>query len=143
MAEAYIVAATRTAGGRKGGRLRGWHPADLAGVVLNELVDRSGVDPERIDDVIMGCVTQAAEQAYNVARNAILSSEHDGRRAKAATALGTAKGSITAFLGSLAPWRPLESRRLSRLFARGQFYAALDGVAGVTGPGRAFRLKQR
>ena len=42
MAEAYIVAAARTAGGRKGGRLAGWHPADLAASVLNALVDRTG-----------------------------------------------------------------------------------------------------
>ena len=45
MAEAYIVAATRTAGGRKGGKLAGWHPADLAGQVLNNLLDRTGADP--------------------------------------------------------------------------------------------------
>ena len=44
MAEAYIVAATRTAGGRKGGRMRGWHPADLAGSVLDELIVRTGID---------------------------------------------------------------------------------------------------
>jgi len=48
MAEAYIVAATRTAGGCKGGRMRGWHPADLGASVLNELVDRTGVDPAAI-----------------------------------------------------------------------------------------------
>ncbi len=75
MAEAYIVAATRTAGGRKGGRVRGWHPADLAGVVLNELVDRTGIDPATVEDVIMGCVTQAGEQSTNIARNAILASK--------------------------------------------------------------------
>jgi acetyl-CoA C-acetyltransferase len=74
MAEAYIVAATRTAGGRKGGRLREWHPADLGGVVLNELVDRTGVDPAAVEDVVMGCVMQVGEQATNVARNAILAS---------------------------------------------------------------------
>jgi len=74
MAEAYIVAATRTAGGRKGGRVRGWHPADLAGVVLNELIDRTGIDPATVEDVIMGCVTQAGEQSTNVARNAVLAS---------------------------------------------------------------------
>ena len=51
MAEAYIVAATRTAGGRKGGRVRGWHPADLAAVTLNELMDRTGVDPAAVEDV--------------------------------------------------------------------------------------------
>lgn len=74
MSEAYIVAAARTAGGRRGGRLSGWHPADLAAQVLNALVQRTGADPAAIDDVIMGCVGQVGEQACNVARNAILSS---------------------------------------------------------------------
>jgi acetyl-CoA acetyltransferase len=53
MAEAYIVDAARTAGGRRNGKLAGWHPADLGGEVLNALVDRTGVDPAAIDDVIM------------------------------------------------------------------------------------------
>ncbi len=75
MGEAYIVAATRTAGGRKGGRLSGVHPADLAGKVLDALVERSGVDPALIEDVVMGCVGQAGEQSSNVARNAVLSSK--------------------------------------------------------------------
>src|ERR1700756_1127416 len=75
MAEAYIVATARTAGGRKGGRLAGWHPADLAAVVLDELVDRSGAAPDQIEDVIMGCVMQAGEQSNNVARNAIMASK--------------------------------------------------------------------
>ncbi|MEO8155610.1 MAG: acetyl-CoA C-acetyltransferase [Rhizobacter sp.] len=72
MAEAYIVAATRTAGGRRGGRLSGWHPADLAAQVLDDLVARTGADPAMVDDVIMGCVGQIGEQAANVARNAVL-----------------------------------------------------------------------
>src|ERR1700719_789730 len=75
MAEAYIVATARTAGGRKGGRLAGWHPADLAAAVLDSLVERSGADPEQIEDVIMGCVMQAGEQSTNIARNAILASK--------------------------------------------------------------------
>ena len=75
MGEAYIVAATRTAGGRKGGRLAGWHPADLAGKVLDNLVDRVGCDPALIEDVIMGCVSQAGEQSTNIARNAVLASK--------------------------------------------------------------------
>src|SRR5436305_791217 len=75
MAEAYIVAAARTAGGRKGGRLAGWHPADLAASVLDALVDRSGVDPAQIEDVIMGCVMQAGEQSNNIARNAVMASK--------------------------------------------------------------------
>lgn len=75
MAEAYIVAAARTAGGRKGGRLAGWHPADLAASVLNSLVERSGADPAQVEDVIMGCVGQAGEQGVNIARNAVLASK--------------------------------------------------------------------
>jgi acetyl-CoA C-acetyltransferase len=74
MAEAYIVAAARTAGGRKGGRLAGWHPADLAASVLDALVERSGAAPDQIEDVIMGCVMQVGEQSNNIARNAILAS---------------------------------------------------------------------
>jgi acetyl-CoA C-acetyltransferase len=74
MAEAFIVAAARTAGGKKGGRLSGWHPADLAAQVLDALVARSGVDPALVEDVIMGCVGQIGEQATNVARNAVLAS---------------------------------------------------------------------
>lgn len=75
MAEAFIVAAARTAGGRKGGRLSGWHPVDLSAQVLNALVDRSGIDPDAIEDVIMGCVGQMGEQANDVARNAVLASK--------------------------------------------------------------------
>lgn len=73
MPEAYIVAAVRTAGGRRSGRLRNWHPVDLAAEVLGELVRRTGVDPATIDDVILGCVGQLGGQAANVARNAVLS----------------------------------------------------------------------
>ncbi|HEY4123021.1 MAG TPA: acetyl-CoA C-acetyltransferase [Rhizomicrobium sp.] len=75
MSEAYIVAAARTAGGKRGGRLAGWHPVDLAAEVLNALVDRSKIDPAQIEDVIMGCVSQVGEQAINVARNAVLASK--------------------------------------------------------------------
>jgi acetyl-CoA C-acetyltransferase len=75
MAEAYIVATARTAGGRKGGRLSGWHPADLAAAVLDSLIQRTGADPAQIEDVIMGCVMQAGEQSNNIARNAIMASK--------------------------------------------------------------------
>ncbi|MFN5177450.1 acetyl-CoA C-acetyltransferase [Limnohabitans sp.] len=74
MSEAFIVAATRTAGGRRGGRLSGWHPVDLAAQVLNDLVDRTGADPALVEDVFMGCVSQVGEQSSNVARNAVLAS---------------------------------------------------------------------
>ncbi|MFS2112390.1 acetyl-CoA C-acetyltransferase [Sphingomonas sp. Sphisp140] len=71
---AYIVEAARTAGGRRGGRLAGWHPADMAGEVLNAVADRSGIDPAAIEDVIMGCVSQGGEQGFQVGRNAVLAS---------------------------------------------------------------------
>ena len=74
MAEAYVVEAVRTAGGRRKGKLAGWHPADLAGEVLNAIVDRTSIDPAVIDDVIVGCVTQAGEQAFAFGRNAVLAS---------------------------------------------------------------------
>jgi acetyl-CoA C-acetyltransferase len=74
MPEAFIVAAARTAGGRRNGRLAGWHPADLAAQVLDALVERTGADPALVEDVIMGCVGQAGEQSSNIARNAVLAS---------------------------------------------------------------------
>ena len=74
MPQAYVVAALRTAGGRRGGRLSGWHPVDLAAQVLDALVARTGADPACVDDVFMGCVGQVGEQSSNVARNAVLAS---------------------------------------------------------------------
>ena len=75
MATAYIVDAVRTAGGRRGGRLAGVHPVDLAAATLDALVTRTGVDPTAVEDVIMGCVTQAGQQAGQVGRNAVLASK--------------------------------------------------------------------
>jgi acetyl-CoA C-acetyltransferase len=75
MGEAYIVAAARTAGGKRNGRVSGWHPADLAGVILDDLVARVGCDPALVEDVIMGCVIQAGEQSQNIARGAVLASK--------------------------------------------------------------------
>jgi acetyl-CoA C-acetyltransferase len=75
MAEAYIVAAARTAGGRRGGRLSGWHPADLAAQVIDALLERTNADPALVDDVIMGCVLQAGEQSGCIGRMAGLASK--------------------------------------------------------------------
>ena len=72
MREAVIVDAVRTPVGKRDGRLAGVHPVDLLADTLNGLVERAGVDPERVDDVIAGCVDQVGEQAANVARNAWL-----------------------------------------------------------------------
>jgi acetyl-CoA C-acetyltransferase len=69
------VAAARTAGARRGGRLSGWHPADLAAQVIDALLDRTGADPALVDDVIMGCVLQAGEQSGCIGRMAGLASK--------------------------------------------------------------------
>ncbi len=74
MAQAYIVDALRTAGGKRGGALRDWHPVDLGAAVLDALVQRSGIDPAAIDDVIVGCVGQIGEQSFHVGRNMVLAS---------------------------------------------------------------------
>jgi len=74
MPEAYLVSAARTAGGKRGGALRDWHPADMAAEILDALVERSGIDPASIEDVIMGCVGQAGEQSFHIGRNAVLAS---------------------------------------------------------------------
>jgi len=73
--EAYIVQAVRTAGGRRNGKLAGWHPADMGGEVLNALIDRASIDPAAVEDVIVGCVSQVGEQAFHVGRNVVLASK--------------------------------------------------------------------
>jgi len=72
MTTAVIVDAIRTPLGKRNGRLKDWHPVDLAAETLKALVDRTGIDPALIDDVVMGCVMQVGEQAVNIARNAVL-----------------------------------------------------------------------
>ena len=74
MANAYVVCASRTAGGRRGGRLSNWHPADLGAEVINALIDRVDLDPNIVDDVILGNVSQIGEQAMNIGRNTVLAS---------------------------------------------------------------------
>ncbi|CAN3130328.1 thiolase family protein [Mycobacterium sp. smrl_JER01] len=73
MAEAVIVEAVRSPVGKRNGGLSGVHPAELSAQVLNGLVERAGVDPALVDDVIWGCVMQAGEQALDIARTAVLS----------------------------------------------------------------------
>jgi len=72
MTDAVIVGAVRTPVGRRGGGLSGVHPVDLSAIVLRALVERSGVDPAAVDDVIWGCVSQIGEQSINIGRNAVL-----------------------------------------------------------------------
>ena len=72
MTEAVIVAAVRTAIGRRGGKLSPVRPDDLLALTLREVVTRAGVDPAQVDDVIAGCVTRTGEQGMNIARAAAL-----------------------------------------------------------------------
>lgn len=72
MAEAVIVEAVRSGRGKRKGSLSGVHPVDLAGHVLTAAIQRTGLEPKLIDDVLLGCVTQVGEQGLNVARGAVL-----------------------------------------------------------------------
>jgi acetyl-CoA C-acetyltransferase len=75
MADAYIVDAVRTAGGKRGGRLAGYHPVDLGAATLDAIAARNDFDPAAIEDVITGCVMQGGEQTMDVGRNAVLASK--------------------------------------------------------------------
>jgi acetyl-CoA C-acetyltransferase len=75
MADAFIVDALRTAGGRRDGALKDWHPVDMGAAVLDALVGRTGVDPAAIEDVIVGCVSQVGEQSCHVGRSMVLASK--------------------------------------------------------------------
>lgn len=73
MRDAVIVEAVRTPIGKRNGGLSGVHPADLSAHVLTALVERAGIDPQLVDDVIWGCVNQVGEQTFDLARTAVLS----------------------------------------------------------------------
>jgi acetyl-CoA acyltransferase len=72
MPTAVIVDAVRTPGGKRNGKLKNWHPVDLASEALRAIASRNNLDPSIVDDVIMGCVSQVGEQAFNVGRSAVL-----------------------------------------------------------------------
>ena len=72
MRETVIVEAVRTPVGKRNGGLSAMHAADLSAIVLNELVERSGIDPNVIDDVVWGCVSQVGDQSSNIGRYAVL-----------------------------------------------------------------------
>jgi acetyl-CoA C-acetyltransferase len=75
MSEAFIIDAVRVAGGRRKGRLANMHAVDLGALSLNAILERTGVDPAAVEDVIFGCVTQAGEQSQHVGRNCVLASK--------------------------------------------------------------------
>jgi acetyl-CoA acyltransferase len=74
MTDAFIIDTVRTpfTKGKPTGALAGVHPVDLLAFTLNSLVERTGIDPEWLDDVLVGCVTQSGDQSLNIARNAVL-----------------------------------------------------------------------
>src|ERR1700694_2187616 len=72
MREAVIVEAVRTPIGRRNGKLKEIHPVVLGSLVLKEIVSRAGIEPELVDDVVYGCVSQVGEQSLNIGRNAWL-----------------------------------------------------------------------
>jgi acetyl-CoA C-acetyltransferase/acetyl-CoA acyltransferase len=77
MADAYIVGAARTATGKKKGRLSQIHPVDMGAIVIDELIDQTGVPSDGVDDVIFGVVSQIGSQAGNLGRNVAMSSKLD------------------------------------------------------------------
>src|SRR5690242_502134 len=73
MRDAVIVEAVRTPVGKRNGGLSGIHSADLSALVLQAIVERTGIDPALVDDVVWGCVMQVGEQTFDIARTAVLS----------------------------------------------------------------------
>jgi len=95
MREAVIVEAVRTPIARRNGKLKEMHPVVLGSLVLKEIIKRSGIAPELVDDVVFGCVTQVGEQSLNVARNALQAQGDRGRivlrtRARSSVSIGSA-----------------------------------------------------
>src|SRR5947209_6512983 len=75
MREAVIVEAVRAPIGRRNGKLKDMHPVVLGSLVLKEIVNRAGIDPSQVEDVVFGCVSQVGEQSINVGRNAWLAAD--------------------------------------------------------------------
>ena len=75
MSEAYIVAATRTAGGRRGGRLSGWHPVDLAAQVIDALLERSGADPALVDPGVTAQMERLIAEAESQGRTVVIGAD--------------------------------------------------------------------
>ena len=139
MAEAYIVEAVRTAGGRRGGKLAGVHPVDLAAQVLDAVIERSGIPGDAVEDVIMGCVSQGGEQAGQVGRNAVLASKKLAQSTPAVTidrqcgssqqALHFAAATVMSGVMDVVIAAGVES--MTRVPMALPFKAALDAGAGT------------
>ena len=162
MGEPVIVDVVRTTFGKRGGALANWHPADLLAFALTSLLERTGVDPERIDDVIGGCVTQAGEQSTNVTRNGWVSAGlpqsvpattvdrqcGSSQQAVHFAAAGVAAGHYDMVVAcgvevmSRVPMASNAQRRdgtVPSLVPRAHRRATVDAVPGEPGLGRALR----
>lgn len=91
MTDVVLIDAVRSPIGRRNGGLASVHPADLLGTVMRELLDRSGIDPSQVDQIVGGCVSQVGEQSFNIARTAWLAA--GGPKETAATTVDTQCGS--------------------------------------------------
>jgi len=72
---AYVVAALRTPGGKKNGLISNWHPVELGATVIDALVEQTGIDGSKVDDVVLGCVSQVGAQSNNLGRQVVLASK--------------------------------------------------------------------
>ena len=128
MRSAVIVDAVRTASGKgkPGGALSGAHPVELLAAVLSALIDRTGLDPERVDDVIAGCVAQVGEQSLNIGRQGVLA---------AGWPVSVPATSIDRQCGS--------SQQAAHFGAQGVIAGAYDIVVEDEGPGIPEEDRQR
>ena len=162
MREPVIVDVVRTAFGKRGGALANWHPADLLGFALTTLIERTGVDPARIDDVIGGCVSQVGEQSTNLARNGVglgrPAPERAGHDGRSSVRLVPAGRPLRCRRGGGGPLRPGDrlwsrghepgaarvertgrDRSVPAVVHGGGGRTALDPVPGQPGAGRSIR----
>ncbi len=136
MREAVIVEAVRSPVGRKKGKLANFHPVELGGIVLRELVKRANIDPKEIDDVYFGCVSQVGAQALNIGRNCVLAAGFpitvpattmDRQCGSSLTAINSAAMSIMAGVNECAIGAGVESMDLVPM-----------GSNFMNGPGQPF-----
>ena len=102
MRQAVIIDAVRTAGGKRNGKLKDWHPVDLASEVLGGLAERNSLDTEIVDDVIMGCAMPQGTQFPNIGRLAALTAGLDTSAQPASSARNTSSNPSTSLNQAMA-----------------------------------------
>ncbi len=148
MATAVIVDAVRTAGGKRNGKLSGWHPVDLLAETMNALVERNDLDPAVVEDVLCGCVMQIGAQALNVGRNAVIAAGWpeeipgttiDRQCGSSQQAAHFAAQAIMAGANDVVVAAGVEVMSLVPMGAT----AMVDGVGFPFGPNMGLRLSER